>query len=347
MITTAGPADAVSFTDDTSLDTRKTGRSKVSIHCQAERERPLDWYYSLLRRAPTKSGEVKSKDITDVFLALAPPERRKTLTTLKHVRVNITDPRPYQADIKAMLGSIVPGVDAEEFLRRLEHAEECVAENVRRTTRQFATHRMLWDSPSERLRLRHRALTWFPSWPELEQAGKDLLPDLEDIDLSAFDDGTRPINLNAVSVFVSKSGSVFYPALDALDRTCEDLQSPPTAWNFWGVGRALRDFHVFDDGNRKAITWVDHKRTEALSLIDPYSHLGLGLSPKPFEGIDSKDSYFVQAADFAAGIVTEILERETLVQVARSFDYVTYNGKRIGEMDAAFITAKLHGPSKN
>jgi hypothetical protein len=70
-------------------------------------------------------------------------------------------------------------------------------------------------------------------------------------------------------------------------------------------------------------------------------------NPKPFEGIDSKDSYFVQAADFAAGIVTELWERETLVQVVRSFDYVTYNGKRIGEIDAAFITANLHGASRN
>ena len=264
MILTAGSEDAVSFTDDTSLNTLKTERSKVSIHCQTERERPLDWYYSLLWRAPIKSGEVKSKDITDLFLALAPPERRQILNTLKHVRVNITDPRPYKADIKAMLGSIVPRVDAEEFLRRLEHAEKRVAENVRRTTRRFAAHRMLWDSPSERLRLRHRVLTWFPSWPELEAGRKRPSAGLEEIDLSAFDDGTTPINLNAVSVFVSKSGSVFYPALDALDRTCEHLEWPATAWSFWGVGRALRDFHLFDDGNRKAITWVDHKRNEAL-----------------------------------------------------------------------------------
>jgi hypothetical protein len=171
--------------------------------------------------------------------------------------------------------------------------------------------------------------------------------DLGDIDLSAFEDVDTPINLNAVSVFVSKSGSVFYPALDALDRTCEHLQWPATSWNFWGVGRALRDFHLFDDGNRRAITWVDHKRNEALSLMDPYSHLGLGFKPKPFEGIDSKDSYFIQAADIAAGIVTQLWERETLVQVVRTFDYVTYNGKRIGEMDAALITSNMYGASKN
>jgi hypothetical protein len=138
---------------------------------------------------------------------------------------------------------------------------------------------MLWDSPSERLRLRHRALTWFPLWPELEARRQGPSAGLEDIDLNAFDDGTTLISLNAVSVFVSKSGSVFYPALDALDRTCEHLKWPPTAWNFWGVGGTLRDFHLFDDGNRKAITWVDHKSNEPLSLMDPHSHLGLGLDP--------------------------------------------------------------------
>jgi hypothetical protein len=341
MILSAGPLDSVSFTDDASLDQRKTDRSKVSIHCQARRERPLDWYYSLLRRSPSKSGEIKSRDVIDTFFSLAMPEKRKVLRTLKFVRVNITDPRPYKTDLEAMLGSIIPGVSAKEFLVRLDQAEKRAAEKVRRKAREFVAQQMLWDSPSERLRLRHSAMTWFPEVPEWMTTGhRRRSTELREFDLTVFEDETQ-VNLNWISVFVSKSGSVFYPALDALDEVSEQLQWPATAWDFWGVHRALRDFHVFDDGNRKAITWVDHKRIEALSSTDPHSQLRFGSAPKALAAIDSKDSFFLQAADFAARIVTALWERQTLVEVARSFEYVTYNGRRIGEVEAAAITAKL------
>lgn len=351
MIVAAGPLDAVSFTDGTSLDLsrdpKRTAGSKVSIHCQAVRDRPLDWFYNLLRRAPVKSGELKSKDVTDTFIALPLLERRKVHATLKHVRVNITDTRPYQTDVEAMLASILPGVDAAEFLRRLGQAEKRVAEEVRRRTRKFAASRMLWDSPAERLRLRHRALTCLPPWLELENGLERPTADLEDFDLTPFEGGKGLTNLASVSTFISKSGSAFFPAIDALDRSLEHLQLPATARDFWGVKRTLSDFHVFDEGNKKAIEWVDGRRNEALSWVDPWSQIRLGARPRPFEGVESKDSYFVQAADFAAGIVTALWERETLVEVVRSFESVTYNGKRVGEIEAAAITANLHRARQN
>jgi len=64
------------------------------------------------------------------------------------------------------------------------------------------------------------------------------------------------------------------------------------------------------------------------------------INPKPLEPVDSGDSFFVQAADIAAGIVTALWNRSTLAEVVRTFDYVTYNGRRIGESEAETITAK-------
>ncbi len=147
--------------------------------------------------------------------------------------------------------------------------------------------------------------------------------------------------MNSVSVFVSKSGSVFCQALDELNKATKTLQWPATAWDFLGVYRALGESHAFDDGNRKAVAWIDSQRSHVLSRTDPYFRFLLGSAMKPLEVVDSMDSFFVQAADLAAGIVRVIWEQHTLVHVVRIFEYVTYNGKRIGESDASRITVAL------
>ena len=227
---------------------------------------------------------------------------------------------------------------------RLEQAQKEAAERIHSESRRFVARRMLWDSPSERLKLKHRALTSFGEFPrwmkaEVKQFSMEPEPDFE---FGVFEDNKTRINVNSVSVFVSKSGSVFYPALDELDEAAKNLHWPATAWDFWGVYRALNESHAFDDGNRKAITWIDNQRTDLLSRTDPYFRFRLETKPKPLHPIDSKDSFFIQAADIAAGVVTGVWYRETLVAVARTFEYVTYNGRRIGESDAQLITAKLN-----
>jgi hypothetical protein len=106
MILSSGPPDFVSFTDETSLDQRKTAGSKVSIHCQVLRECSLDWYYRQRRRAPNEPGELKSHVVTNIFLSLPHAERQEVLKSLRYVRVNITDPRPYIADFDGILGAL-------------------------------------------------------------------------------------------------------------------------------------------------------------------------------------------------------------------------------------------------
>jgi len=229
------------------------------------RSQSLDWYYDLLQRAPSKLGELKSSDVTNTFLSLPRSAGLKVLRTLKFVRVNITDPRPYRASWDAIIGSIIPGVSAEEFMRRLENAKRDAAERIRRKSRRATAEWLLLDSPSERLRRRHRALTRFvdpPYWarPDVTQQ-HSVEPSL---DLTAFADKNAMVNVNRVSVFVAKSGSVFYPALDEMDVASQKIEGLATAWDFWGVHRVLNESHAFDDGNRQAIDWVDDQRSELL-----------------------------------------------------------------------------------
>lgn len=159
MILGAGPSEAVSFTDDTSLDQRKTAQRKVSIHCNVLREHSLDWYYRLLYRVPNKPGELKSADVTRIFLTMAPSERVQVTRTMRLVRVNITDPRPYVAEYQELLRSIIPGGNVREFMARLERARDEAALRVTLELDRYVPRRMLWDSPGSRLRVMHRALS--------------------------------------------------------------------------------------------------------------------------------------------------------------------------------------------
>jgi hypothetical protein len=232
-------------------------------------------------------------------------------------------------------------VNAKEFPARLHKAQKDVAERLERDSRKFVAARMLWDSPSERLKFMHRVLTSFPElppWmtPEVKKYSLEAHFDLAD-----FQDNKSRINVNCVSVLVSKSGSVFFPALDELDEAAKSIQWPATAWDFWAVSRALTQSHAFDDGNKKAVTWIDGQRSDVLSKTDPYFQLRLSSTMKPLEVVESTESIFVQAADIAAGIVSAIWDQQTLVHAVRAFEYLTYNGKRISESDAVAITARL------
>ncbi len=340
MILIAGPPGVVSFTDETSLDQRRTAGRKVSIHCEVLRGRSLDWYYRLLQRTPNRPGELKSRDAIKSFLSLPNPERQKVFDTLKLVRVFITDPRPYIADCEAVLSRIIPGVNAKDLLVQLERIPKEVAERIHRESDRLVARRMLWDSPSARLKLEHRLWTSFlysPPWMSKVKQ-RSIAPD---VDLGPFEDGKSRIKVNSISVFVSKSGSVFFRALDELHAAAEKAAWPVTAWDFRRVYSALNQSHAFDDGNQKALDWIDSQRENVVAAIDPYFRFQTGREWKQSLSIDSERSYYIQAADIAAGIVRTIWDQQSLVHVVLAFEYVTYNGMRIGEDAAARITASL------
>lgn len=333
----------MSFTDDTSLDQRTTS-AKVSIHCQVLRDHPLDWYYLLLQRSPVKSGELKSAVVTHTFHQLSDSDKKRVLSTLRLVRVNITDPRPYYSDFYKHIEQRLPGVDGRDFLEQMERAQNEAAERFRRLYREHLASQILLDSPSHRFAHLYRAMTSLLEFPL--EAKSDLPyctrnPGLDFTDLPSFQDKKRLINVNKVSVFVSKSGSVFNPAFDELLDAGRRHGWHVPFLHSWGALLALKDAHAFDEGNRKALKWVHDQRNNVLASVNPPFLLKFIGPPKPLTAIDSGTSYFIQAADIAAGIVASLWDRASLVSVVRAFDHVCYNGKRVGETEAQVIAGVL------
>src|ERR1044072_4707192 len=110
MIVEAGPSNAVSFSDETSPDTRKTKQRHVSIHAQVRREFELTWYYELIKPFEKDTrDELKS---VPVFISLTPAKRGKIWETLKDVQINITDSLPYQEETKRIANDAFKRDDA-------------------------------------------------------------------------------------------------------------------------------------------------------------------------------------------------------------------------------------------
>jgi hypothetical protein len=331
MIIGIGSQNAVSFTDDTSLDTRLTDNRKVSVHAQVLRECRLDWFYTLIRDFPQIKGELKSASLIDNYFSLPQAIRRQIQSTLRQVRVHITDPRPYIADVKTALSDILTDQNPDEFLRRLETEQNEIADSLRRKLTRFVARKMFLDSPSQRLKRKYRICHDFYSLR--------LMPDyidesLKDSDFTYFEDNKSRIQINKLSVFTSKSASVFSPAMDTMDELLENPYQVMSPIGAWKLNRELCLPHAFDAGNDKAIEWIDGRRHEVLAMSDKDHWFRQLQLQAPLESIDSKDSFFVQAADIAAGLAKAICERKSLVELVRLFDYVTYNGQRLSE-DAA------------
>jgi hypothetical protein len=158
----------------------------------------------------------------------------------------------------------------------------------------------------------------------------------EQLDLTPFE--RRKANMvNTLSSFISKSGSVFFEAM----AVSPDSADPVYSLHPLGMNLALHASHAFDEGNAEAIEWIRDQRAEVLSKIARYGPLSPYASPGALVEVDSKDSLLTQGADVAAGLVRFLWARYGLDRVAATFGYVTYNGKRISQADAASIQRGL------
>jgi hypothetical protein len=57
--------------------------------------------------------------------------------------------------------------------------------------------------------------------------------------------------------------------------------------------------------------------------------------------VESRESFYIQAADIAAGIASQIYGIHGLIGVLEKFEYVTYNGIRVSRSDAEEEMRKL------
>lgn len=335
------PVDPASFSDDTSLP---HAGATVSIHAQILPGQPLDWFYTLLTRAPNHLGEPKSTLIVQVFFSLPAEERRTVLATLKSARIHISDPRPYIRSVDEALADVlhanVPG-----FIQQLDRAQQQNAEKARR---KMIAEAMLDDAPPRQIGLRYRV------W-ELESGTRYTTPVLPNrflaseflpykppeppkrFDFAPFERRKKNV-VNVVSPYLSKSQAVFGEAMDILDRAIASRDASPLLFSA-SLCRLLAASHAFDKGNTQQVAWIDGQRRDLMNRID--QHGLFDKEPGPLSELDSQESPLIRAADFAAGIAREVWYRNSLPHLTGTFDYVTYNGKRLSETDAGVIEADL------
>lgn len=257
---------AASFTDDTSLP-RAGGR--VSIHAQVIRENPFNWYFFLKNKAAEGRGEFK-RDAIETFFAIAEADRQQIIKTLRNVRIHITDPRPYTAHLNDPLRKILPkGTTVQNFLKRLDDSTRHLEEMQRKAIAAVAT-RMLQDSPSERLKYRYKMWEYINGVrlaPVSESTDRDLpiAPEPESaFDLTPFQHKNASL-LQDVANFSSASASVFSSAIDRFDEARDDyLFVSPMAGPYL-INNALGHSHAFDEGNSRAVKWIEARRADVLA----------------------------------------------------------------------------------
>ena len=97
--------------------------------------------------------------------------------------------------------------------------------------------------------------------------------------------------------------------------------------------RRMQPTHAFDAGDDQQLRLLEEARQNVLSELTVDGPLFM--KPRPgITKVTSENSYFIQAADFASGIASNIYTFYGLLGVVSKFEYVTYNGRRVSQADA-------------
>jgi hypothetical protein len=214
MIILSGSDTAVSFTDETSIDSRKTNSQKVSVHAEIIREKPFDWFLKVISFFPDIKGELKSITVVNWYYSLEETKRAYINSSLKFARIHIVDPRPYLADIKKSVSSILPNKNIDLFLTDLVTKHERVAEELSDKLKRFVAEKMYFDAPHKRLNLCIEVSQQYSGFGYSRFLTENRKYDLDKLDYETFVDKKGRLRLDNVTLFISKSGSVFMDAID-------------------------------------------------------------------------------------------------------------------------------------
>lgn len=319
-----GPDAAVRFSDETSLDQRTTDRMKVVVYATIPREASIAWYHSLLTHRGVAT-EWKSSHLLAVFEGLPSVLQERVWRGVRAATIQVVDVRPHLADIDKKL---------LQRMRELAGQGDATMKHLLRLMEILIVKRMLVSSLPVQLELRIH-----PARPVISAAHGVSGADVNFLsDLLAEKSRKLPTPREALE-FVAKGNAAFAPALFATERI-----TPPPG-RFWlgptpddfersGTVKALRDVHLFDEGNARHLRWLEQDRRSFMNRLDWTGREALHRlsgDRTAFLEIDSKLSPWVQAADIVAGLVREVLQREGPVGVVRRGLRVQYNGKRLTE----------------
>jgi len=329
----AGLLQAASFTDDTSLP--RVGY-RVSIHAQIIREHQISWYFFLKDRTPHNRGEFKDQ-VASTFFAMPEGDREKVFKTLRTVRIHIVDPRPYTVWLQDALQAYLPkGMSVTSFLKRLDASTRHL-ESLRSDALQLIAKGILIDSPAERLKVKYRE--WECSNAlhvtslddsVIMDTPFDAEPPVPSFDLTTFEHRHSNI-LNDVANFVSASASVFSPAIDEFEKAKDDCFFISPMAGPWLIHSTLGRSHAFDEGHTHAVKWIEEQRCNVLAQIDHNRLFYPAHMPERLQELVSTESVPIQAADVAATLARELLQRSNLPELVKRFEYVTFNGERLSE----------------
>ena len=336
MIISGYPYDAVSFTDDTSPDTRSSKKRNVSIHAQVRKDKPLDWYFDFLSLCQKERGELKSAKIRTVYFDLSATRRAKLWETLQDVRIHITDPLPYMARTEQMAAEVFNRKDAIEFIRARAIANDPVAKDLLEKLNNHTAESILLDAPSHTLSIYLRVSHRMSGYGLRGQIGHFGFPTPKrEISLEPFQSKNSGSIIRNVTNWTSKSASVF---AEAIDSVFSDQFHPFQAD---AVFNRLSESHAFDEGNEKALGWIESQRDEVVREVEYYSDYARAYmrryNRRPsrlYGGIDSRRSFYVQASDIAGGIAAYLYEQGVILEVTKHFKSVIFNGRPITQTEA-------------
>lgn len=339
-----GSGEAISFNDEGSPHSHKTDHTKVYIDAQVNRTLSLDWFYKLLAFFPDVPGELKSGVIVAKFKDLPTETRDRIWRSLSRVRIHIVDPRPHYRQIDNMLRAAWGKDDAPDNLRQMATQGSYAARSMLARMREMVADSILKDSTAMRVQWFGRALSdplFGMNLPEplsfLVRSPLDSEPLIRVEDFGST--GDRDVVRNVAS-WSAKASAAFHAALDAAMSADE---SDVMNYGF-GLERAVRrrmtqellPLHAFDKGNRHHIDLLESSRRsiiDELAANDRFFAL-IARQKRGFVELESKESYYVQAADFAAGISGDIYASHKLIGVVERFEFVSFNGVRVSRADA-------------
>jgi hypothetical protein len=137
----------------------------------------------------------------------------------------------------------------------------------------------------------------------------------------------------------AKSSAAFHSALDAaafpIADSCGSYRYVDGDVLRGRMASELLPVHAFDAGNQKHLDLLEEKRSEVLHELAAHDRVYGLITRRPgIVSVESKESFYVQAADIAAGIASHIYATDGLVGVVDRFEYVTYNGVRVSRSGA-------------
>ena len=325
--------EASSYTDETSRRRKsKCEIGRVWTHAQIGRKTDIHWLHDVRQEFPELHGEMKSSDFADRFDRIPTALKSRVSAGVRKARIHIVDTFAYEAEAKQILRKIYKTDDYEKVLR--EHENKEVARLIIEGMEDAVTEQILMDSPVARLER------------ELISQNRD------GFGYAGFlMDGTRrrqsrermeratslvPFkkkgkkSYDTAAKYVSKSGSVFSDAVQFASRGLLGEHEMRRR-----VGWMLDKSHAYDAGDDKSVDWIEGQR-EMFAVENIY---GIKEFLNPLYGdIDSSSSPRIQAADIAAAIAQNIYDERGLAGMLDKFDYVTFNGEKVDDLNISRIT---------